>query len=356
MDFRMVHQLAPGEDNPRNSEGAFIWGKQGEILFAYSRYYGDSFDDHATCDIALIVSYDEGETWSEPRIIATAESFGVENIMSVSAVEQRNGDIAFYYLVKEQENHTTLARSVSQDGEHFINERCRCEFPEAYYVVNNDRIIRQTGGRLIAPTGYIDAKELFATTGKKVPYILSMLYSDDDGATFYKANFDYHCTDPVNIQRGYQEPGVIERADGSIYCYIRTGYGRQYECESNGDVHAWTHPRASMFSSPNSPMHIKAHNGVTYAVYNPIPRYDGRTEYEYLWGRTPLVIRKSMDDGKTYGELNVIEDDPMRGYCYPAMFFTNDGCLLLAYCRGDLVDGCCLCRTGIGKIRLESIQ
>ena len=94
MNIRLVHQLPPGENNARNSEGAFIRGTEGEILFAYSRYRGQSTHDHAPCDIALIESRDEGETWSEPRVIAPAAAFGVKNVMSVSALRQLNGDIA----------------------------------------------------------------------------------------------------------------------------------------------------------------------------------------------------------------------------------------------------------------------
>ena len=76
METRIVCQIPPSENNPRNSEGAFIRAKNGDILFAYSRYTGASAHDHAACDIALIRSSDEGESWSEPKIIARAESFG----------------------------------------------------------------------------------------------------------------------------------------------------------------------------------------------------------------------------------------------------------------------------------------
>jgi len=65
---------------------------------------------------------------------------------------------------------------------------------------------------------------------------------------------------------------------------------------------------------------------------------------------------KSVDGGKTYGPLNVIEDDPTRGYSYPAMFKTRDGRLLLGYCRGDEADGNHLCRIGIAEIEIGSIE
>ena len=72
-------------------------------------------------------------------------------------------------------------------------------------------------------------------------------------------------------------------------------------------------------------------------------------------GRTPIVIRKSTDNGKTFGELNIIEEGE-RGFCYPGVFFTADGSMLCAYCRGGEEDGACLFRLGIAKFALEEIK
>ena len=54
MNVRLLHQIPPAPDNPRNSEGAFLRGKQGEILFAYSRYHGESCHDHAASGTLLV--------------------------------------------------------------------------------------------------------------------------------------------------------------------------------------------------------------------------------------------------------------------------------------------------------------
>jgi len=186
MKVNLLHQLPPGENNPRNSEGAFIRGKQGEILFAYSRFTGKSCHDHAACDIALIVSYDEGRTWTEPRIIATAKEYGVENIMSVSALELKDGRICFFYLTKDiQENGISLglARSLSVDGVQYQNERCAMTYPKNYYVVNNDRMIRLKSGRILAPAAYI--RRDCGGSHSSDPYVTTCLYSDDEGITFH---------------------------------------------------------------------------------------------------------------------------------------------------------------------------
>ena len=69
-------------------------------------------------------------------------------------------------------------------------------------------------------------------------------------------------------------------------------------------------------------------------------------------GRTPFVTAESCDEGATWSEMRIIEDDPDCGYCYPAVFFTDDGAMLLAYCAGGPADGLCLARLNIRKIAL----
>ena len=216
------------------------------------------------------------------------------------------------------------------------------------------RLVRLKSGRILAPAAYITAEDCRAD--RRVPYITTLLISDDDGASFYKADFDFTTTDKLNTRYGLQEPGVLERPIGSLYLWMRTNYYCQYESESNGDINVFTTPHASGFTSPPSPMQVKEFDGVFYAIYNPIPRYNGRVSAEGTWDRTPIVLRKSTDGGETYGPLNIIEDDPTRGYCYPSIFQTNDNHLLLAYCRGDAVDGNTLCRLGIARVEIESIE
>lgn len=94
--------------------------------------------------------------------------------------------------------------------------------------------------------------------------------------------------------------------------------------------------------------------GVLYAAYNPYPR-SLLADKGISQGRTPFIIRKSLDDGKTWSYPFVVEEEPDRGYCYPAMFFTKDKSMLCAYCRGGEADKSCLARLGIMKIALDEI-
>jgi len=51
------------------------------------------------------------------------------------------------------------------------------------------------------------------------------------------------------------------------------------------------------------------------------------------WGRTPLALATSRDEGATWSTPQLIEDDPQRGYCYTAIHSVGDA-VLLAYCCG----------------------
>ncbi|MBP3293280.1 MAG: exo-alpha-sialidase, partial [Clostridia bacterium] len=62
-----MFDLAPKAGNPRNSEGSFLRLNDGRIAFAYSRYSGNSADDHAYAEIACIFSSDNGETFGDER-------------------------------------------------------------------------------------------------------------------------------------------------------------------------------------------------------------------------------------------------------------------------------------------------
>ena len=370
---RLVHEILPSDGNPRNSEGAFLRAKNGDILFAYSRYNGFSDHDNASCDIALLRSSDEGEHWSFDKIIASSKDLGAVNLMSVSSLVQNDSSLAFYFLIKENDKTSTVGRCISRDGISFESldaERCDFRAKKGYYVINNDRISRLSDGRIIFPAAY------YSTNECKEAAVATLLVSNDDGKTIEDGGFYLESAYTINRFTGLQEPGAVE-TDNGIYMWFRTNYGCQYESRCSGLSFDFSTPLPSIFTSPNSPMQIKKIDGVYYSVYNPIPNYNGRTYYPGTAGRTPIVIRKSTD-GINYGPINIIEGGDVlrgsdghnvfsfeiaadkvhsRGYCYPAIFKTDDDYLLIAYCRGDeFLHGDILDTTGIVKMKIASIR
>ncbi|MBR3837239.1 MAG: exo-alpha-sialidase [Clostridia bacterium] len=353
--MRLVWDRPTSPGNPRNSEGSFIRLPDESILFAYSRYSGDSWQDHANCCIAGIRSFDEGESWTEPEILVQPDFFGVTNIMSASAIYQEDGAIGLYFLIKESAGNITFGRAISPNGvAPFVPERCEMQAPLSYYVMNNDRLHRFSDGNLYAPV----AMHAYWGYGKADPFSTStVLISRDDGKTFV---LETPCRIAITARnksgRGLQEPGIIEHKDGSVRLWARTTAGFQYEAWSRDHTVTFSDPAPSVFTSPGSPLQMVENGGEVFAVYNPTPSYNGHFRTSATANRTPLVIRKSVDDGRSWTDPVAIEADPQRGYCYPALFFTKDDSILVAYCRGGLPEEeFCLQRLGISKLRRDEV-
>lgn len=359
MEQKLVFDLSPMPGNGRNSEGSFLRAPDGRILFAYSHYTTDNGFDDASCDIWMISSADEGQTWGNPRCIAKASDFGVENIMSVSGVPLRDGRLCFFFMIKENDpiGSASVGRAVSDDGGNtFTVSRCRMRMQRNFYLFNNDRIIRMRDGRLLVPSAVHTFNENCdgtPFTGCDLRAEAVCLTSDDEGESFRLMPAKTTVLGKINRSCGLQEPGVLENGDSLLWFWARTNLHCQYEWYSVDGMNSFTQPEPSEFTSPCSPMSVKdGPDGYRYAVYNPVPGYNGIPNQ-----RNPLVLRKSADRGLTWGPLNTVENDPSRGFCYTAMFFTADNCLLLGYCRGQFgPDRGCLNRLGIMKVRLDSVE
>lgn len=357
--------LVPGPDNPRNSEGAFLTLPDGEILYAYSRYKGKSCSDEATTDLCLLRSRDDGRTFGEESTILTCEGEDGVNAMSLSMMHMENGDIGLFYLVRTTYTLLRMFLRRSRDGGRTWGERVLCTPQEGFFVVNNDRVIRLSNGRILIPAashrsglrGDMEEGSRFFDSRAEDMFF----YSEDDGATWKPASGK--CSMPYSscCYSGLQEPGVVELTPGHLWGWARTDLGRQYEMFSMDYGNTWTACQPSRFTSPNGPLSMKRdENGVLYAIWNPIPQYNGREEpgKVFMGGRTPYVIAVSRDNGQTFTEPVSFEEEEDHGYCYCAIHFTKDA-MLLAYCAGGPEDGSCLTKTRIRRIprsQLEEIR
>ncbi len=356
MQNHIVASFGPDDRFSRHSEGAFLRLKDGRIFFAYSRFIGGHSDDSPS-DLAAAWSSDEGETWSEPVTILRASEHGAKNVMSVSLLRMQNGDLGMFYIVKQAPsvNRLFLARS-SDEGRTFYR-RVECTLPDrpGYYELNNDRVERLQSGRILLPLalyrgGYEHGSASIYWDSRAC---MNFLYSDDDGETWQEAR-DFIYPPFPRSRSGLQEVGALEKKNGVVWAYARTDMMYQYESFSMDGGNTWTQAQPSRFTSPESPMKLKRRpeTGDIFAVWNPAPNYNGRGRFPAGWGRTPIVWAVSHDDGASWSESHVIEAGPENGYCYPAMFFTNDGAMLAAYCAGGPEDGICLTRLNICKIAI----
>lgn len=337
--------------NPRNSEGAFVKLADGTLYFAYSRYNGTAGHDHASADIAAVISSDNGATWSEPVIVFKNRAM---NLMSVSLLRLADNRIAMIYLEKsaipEWENFVDCRPKIVFSEDECVSWSEPVEIaniPPAYLVVNNDRIIQLKSGRLLLPAAHhlYNVKSLGSG-------ILKFFISDDGGKSWRLSKEQIY---PVpGMPRGLMEPGVIELANGAVMCFIRTACGCQYKSFSYDGGDTWTAAMpAAEFLSPESPMSIKRdpRSGKLYAVWNDCNPLRRVRALDRRWARTPLVIAESSDDGATWENHRILEDAPDHGYCYIAMYFNGD-LLHLAYCCGGEPD----CTSTLHETKIRTIN
>lgn len=171
---------------------------------------------------------------------------------------------------------------------------------------------------------------------------------------------------------GFAEPGIYEKEDGTLWVWIRTWLGHQYDTLSTDGGKTWLTPEPNLkFTSTDSPMRVKKVGDLTFAVFNPIPYHclnemikTGRSP------RTPLICAVSNDDADSFtvrgasfatGSLDsfidnvyLLEDDMTQFYCYPSITKTKDGFLVSYYCYGATSTPC-LQSTRIVKIYRNEI-
>lgn len=336
--------LNSSEKNPRNSEGSFLSLNDGRIIFVFSRYCGDTWDDNANADLACCYSSDDGISWSDPQIMIEHSEEEGGNLMSVSLLRLHNGRIIMIYLAKKmlpnEEYPCFVVKYRYSDDECQSWSQAKSLTSCRYnMVVNNDRLVQLSGGRIIVPVACI----MLAATPKGIgykPVLSSLIYSDDNGESWFEScEYVYP---PANSRSGTQEPGVIELADGRLIMWMRTDLLCQYHSYSNDQGDTWTPALPwKPFPCTVTPLSIKrdpADNKLVAVWSDGDPRWGVKIIPEDSWDRTPFAMAISRDEGKTWGEKILIEDDPRRGYCYTAIHFTEKA-ILLAYCCGGYGKG-----------------
>lgn len=318
--------LEPTSEYPRRSEGDVIELKDGRLCLVYTRFSGGGGDD-GPADVVARTSGDGGRTWTDDRILIPNE--GKCNVMSVSLVRLAGGEIGVFYLRKNDWSDVQMLVRRSSDELATLGEPVRVTVADGYHVVNNDRVVLLSSGRLIVPAALHPCPDGTRKTwsGRAIP----VAYLSDDNGRTWRAG-EPAPTPPGEKPVVLQEPGVVELKDGRLMMYIRTDQGTQYQCFSTDRGQTWSAPAPGPLASPLSPATIERipWSGELLAVWN-----DHSGWHAFPAGkRTPLCIATSRDDGRTWSPSRVIEGDPNGWYCYTSMTCIEDR-LILSYCAGD---------------------
>jgi predicted neuraminidase len=320
--------IEPTKEQPRNSEGDIVELKDGRLCLIYTRFTGDT-RDHSAADLAMRTSNDNGSTWSQDKILVPNE--GKCNVMSVSIIRLKSDELLLFYL-KKDDRRLSCNSFVRRSPDEFatLSEPVRVTLLNGYHVVNNDRVLQLSTGRLIIPAALhtdTTGSKLSEFNPRAVPVVY---YSDDDARSWQMSNT---AITPVSKRElVLQEPGVVELKDSRLWMFMRTTHGFQYGCYSSDGGITWSAPEPTNLASPCSPATIERipWTGDLVCVWND---HSG-THLFPPDKRTPLCISISKDDGRTWSRSRIIEGDSDGWFCYTSVTFVDDR-LLLSYCAGD---------------------
>jgi Neuraminidase (sialidase) len=147
--------------------------------------------------------------------------------MSASILRLASGKLALFTAIKRGTSDCRpYIRFSSDEGATWSAPRGIFSVP-GYYVLNNDRLIQTSRGRLIMPLAFHRVTGKPDASGHTVDLraIAMWYYSDDEGTTWTEAKNWWAL--PVVSATGMQEPGVVELADGSLLSWSRTDQGRK---------------------------------------------------------------------------------------------------------------------------------
>ena len=315
------------KQNPRYTEGSVLPLQDGSLLFAATEFQGTG-SDFAKAHIVGRRSVDGGRSWGESRVLQ--KNTGGMNVMSVTLRRLSSGNVAMFYLQKNSPEDLDLFVRISTDETMSFGESVLVTADDGYHVVNNDRVVRLSTGRLLAPAASTPDVH-------KVNHFVSHCYLSDDGGKTWRGGRG-HVDAP---KRGAMEPEVIELSDGRVMMIVRTqlGYiGRSYS-DDGGDT--WADMQSLGVTAPEAPATLRRvpATGDLLLVWN-----NAFTAGAGHGGkRTPLTAAISHDEGRSWRNVQNLESDPDRTYSYTSLVFDRNRAVM-SYWDSGAGDGNLSCR------------
>lgn len=265
-------------------------------------YGGGTGEDHHNY-VMLATSGDDGKTWSGLKTVIDPDRDGPCRAFDPCLWHDPTGRLWLFWAQRHRGVH--LWAMVTENSD------------EAEPTWSPPRLICE---------GIMMCKPTVLSTG---PWLLpvalwgregsaSVVASDDGGVTWKtlgRANV------PEKKDRNCDEPMIVERADGSLWMLVRTGYGIG-ESVSNDGGRTWSDVAPSKIGHATARFFIRRlRSGKLLLVkHGPI---DQRTD------RSRLTAYLSDDDGRSwYGGLMI---DARRGVSYPDGVESPEGLIYLVY-------------------------
>jgi hypothetical protein len=311
--------------------GPVLATRDGRILWLTSGPDGAVPAAFSISRTELRESKDGGRTWSDPRVVLKGTPAALPTAMAL--LELRSGRLLLLYsLYGGYSRDHDVSKSLnegyacwSDDGGATWSSPAQLPTGERYLssVLSATQL---SSGRIVFPFGY-----LIGTHGQ---FMVSAIYSDDDGATWKRSPSVLDVTG-TGFESGATEPSVAELPGGRLWMVIRAQTGFHWESFSTDRGVHWTPARESRFPASNSPMVLlRLRSGRVILVWN--------HSVQWAYARHALVAAAT-DDGKHFFGFREIDHtdypvtDTNKYWCvtYPYLTEAPDGAILAAYNFGD---------------------
>lgn len=343
--------IAPADvQHSRRSEASMVELRDGSVLLAYGRHTGPNDPGYARLRDERVVRYgggsaierdndfgeivavrldSQGRRLTEECVLVPAPPDGL-NAMSPALRRLPDGRIGMLYSHRQSTRVASRRFVISSDeGATWSEPIVVAE--GGYKTGCHDRFTILSDGRLIAPCHGGDD---FDSHYRKV----WVAWSDDLGASWQMGDAvevpKVSWPDGQFMESGCNEPGVVERADGTLLMTMRTAMGTQFCCESSDRGETWSAPRTLEIPSPNAPAHLSRFPRSDDLLLVWTPNYHARAPMN--GHRHTLLAAVSTDGGRSWphARRKVLLHDPSRNTDYPAVLH-RDGEIWITVRQSD---------------------
>jgi hypothetical protein len=128
----------------------------------------------------------------------------------------------------------------------------------------------------------------------------------------------------IGLESGPHEPGIAERADGSLLMTMRTPMGTQFFSESFDRGETWTDPRSLELTSPLAPANLSRIPGTDLLLMIWTPNYESAKPM--MGKRNTIMAAVSHDGGLSWpvAERKVIIHDRTKSTDYPSVLYRDN--------------------------------
>lgn len=343
-----LEMVVPADEKfQRRSEASSIVLKSGNVLLLWCDLVGSS--DNAKGYIAGQELTPDGRTIGQPRLVFPTPEGGL-NTLSPAVRRLKDGSIGVAFSYRMSTKVASRRFSVSRDeGATWSQPVVVSDGSDSYMTGCNDRLTVLASGRLVAPLHCSEDWE-------KHHLHVKVAFSDDHGATWRMSGSKLELPyvrwqdRKIGLESGPHEPGVAERADGTLLMTMRTPMGTQFYSESQDRGETWSGPRSLELISPLAPANLTRIPGTNKLLMVWTPNYDAAAG---MMGRRNTIMACISDDGGRtwpHGKRKVLIHDPARSIDYPSVMYRGDEVWISL--RVSSGPGVLQGRTGTGLMRV----